>query len=69
LAVVFKRLTLNELGVTVDINEVGYPGLYEHFYSESIFTDVDSGVTASAHYVVNCFEVILVDLNHELPEE
>jgi colanic acid biosynthesis protein WcaH len=69
LAVAFKRLTLNELGIAIDINEARYLGLYEHFYPESIFTGVDSCVTVSIHYVVNGFEIILPDTKHDLPVE
>jgi colanic acid biosynthesis protein WcaH len=69
LAIAFKRLTLNELGVAIDINEARYLGLYEHFYPDSIFTDERTGIAVSTHYVVNGFEVILPDTKHDLPVE
>lgn len=59
LADAFKRLTLNELGIELDIGSARYLGLYEYFYPGSIFTDEDKGVTVSTHYVVNGFEVFL----------
>jgi colanic acid biosynthesis protein WcaH len=55
----FKRLALNELGIGLQISSARYLGLYEHFYSDSIYTDGQKGVDISTHYVVNGFEVIL----------
>jgi colanic acid biosynthesis protein WcaH len=55
----FRRLTLVELGVEVDIADARYLGLYEHFYGDSIYTDESKGVDVSTHYVVNGFEVVL----------
>lgn len=69
LEVAFKRLTLNELGVAIDINKARYLGLYEHFYTDSIFTDIDSGTTVSTHYIVNGFELVLPEFKHDLPVE
>lgn len=69
LADAFKRLTLNELGVALVISSARYLGLYEHFYPDSIFTDENMCVAVSTHYIVNGFEVILPDANHELPKE
>jgi colanic acid biosynthesis protein WcaH len=69
----FKRLTLNELGVEIDIKDADYLGLYEHFYPDSIFSDEDIGVTVSTHYIVNGFEVVLPSTenltNNNLPAE
>ena len=69
LAAAFNRLTLNELGVSIDINDARYLGLYEHFYSDSIFTNEDGEDSVSTHYVVNGFEVVLPVTEHDLPEE
>jgi colanic acid biosynthesis protein WcaH len=69
LANAFKRLTLNELGVSIDIDDARFLGLYEHFYSDSIFTDECTGVEVSTHYVVNGFEVVLPELGCDLPAE
>jgi colanic acid biosynthesis protein WcaH len=55
----FRRLTLIELGVEVDITDARYLGLYEHFYDDSIYTGESNGVAINTHYVVNGFEVVL----------
>ena len=60
----FLRLTEQELGVSLSIESARYLGLYEHFYSDSVFGD---GV--STHYVVHGFEVVLPGDNHGLPKE
>jgi len=67
LASAFKRLTLNELGVSIDINYAVYLGLYEHFYLDSIFTDEDAGIEVTTHYVVNGFEVVLPESVNDFP--
>ena len=59
LAVAFKRLTLDELGVEVDISDARYLGLYEHFYDDSIFSHESTAAAVSTHYVVNGFEIML----------
>lgn len=69
LAAAFKRLTLNELGVVIDIQDARYLGLYEHFYPDSIFTNDSSEPLISTHYVVNGFEVVLPETDHDLPFE
>lgn len=65
----FKRLTLNELGITIDIKDARYLGLYEHFYPGSIFSDDVTQSSVSTHYVVNAFEVVFPEYNVELPKE
>lgn len=67
LASAFKRLTQEELGVELDIEDAKYLGLYEHFYEDSIFTD--AGRMVSTHYVVNSFEVVLDFSDVSLPVE
>lgn len=73
LAVAFKRLTLNELGIELEIASARYLGLYEHFYPDCIFTDEGKGVAVSTHYVVNGFEVVLPSAekqtDSDLPDE
>jgi colanic acid biosynthesis protein WcaH len=73
LATAFKRLTLNELGVEVALSDARYLGLYEHFYTDSIYTDESRGVDVSTHYVVNGFEIVLPShessINNNLPAE
>ncbi|MFP6844254.1 MAG: GDP-mannose mannosyl hydrolase [Thalassolituus sp.] len=60
----FLRLTEQELGVAIPIENSRYLGLYEHFYTDSIF-----GEDVSTHYVVNGFEVVLPNGNSSLPKE
>jgi colanic acid biosynthesis protein WcaH len=59
LAAAFRRLTLVELGIEIDILDAQYLGLYEHFYNDSIYTEEAKGIDISTHYVVNGFEVVL----------
>ena len=63
LADAFKRLTLDELGCEYNMAQATHLGLYEHFYDDSIFTDV------STHYVVNAFEVVVAAADLDLPDE
>ena len=60
----FLRLTEQELGVAIPIENARYLGLYEHFYTDSIFGD-----DVSTHYVVNGFEVVLPNTSVSLPKE
>jgi len=60
----FLRLTEQELGVAISIENSRYLGLYEHFYTDSIL-----GEDVSTHYVVNGFEVVLPNGNASLPKE
>jgi colanic acid biosynthesis protein WcaH len=64
LAVAFKRLTLNELGIEIDIIDASYLGLYEHFYDDSFYTDESKDMSISTHYVVSGFEVLLPLTEH-----
>jgi colanic acid biosynthesis protein WcaH len=59
LGAAFRRLTLVELGIEIDIADARYLGLYEHFYDDSIYTNESKDVEISTHYVVNGFEVVL----------
>jgi colanic acid biosynthesis protein WcaH len=59
LSAAFQRLTLDELGIKIDIVDARYLGLYEHFYGDSIYTDEFKGVDISTHYVVSGFEVVI----------
>ena len=52
----FLRLTQIELGRSLLISEAHYMGLYEHFYSDSIF-----GQDITTHYLVQGFEVLVAD--------
>lgn len=62
LADAFLRLTKAELGQAIEITSARYHGLYEHFYSDSVFGD-----QPDTHYVVNAFELI-IDAVLELPK-
>ncbi|WP_116430709.1 GDP-mannose mannosyl hydrolase [Klebsiella pneumoniae] len=43
----FKRITLGELGLELDIKTAVFKGVYEHFYSDNFSSDL-----FSTHYVV-----------------
>ena len=60
----FSRLTKAELGLELCIQQARYLGLYEHFYSDSVFGD-----DVSTHYVVNGFELVLPESHVNLPCE
>ena len=59
----FLRLTEQELGIALSIESARYLGLYEHFYTDSVFGD-----EVSTHYVVHGFEVVLPSNGHVLPK-
>ena len=59
----FLRLTQTELGSSLSILKAHYIGLFEHFYSDSIF-----GQDVSTHYLVHGFEVS-VDAELSLPSQ
>jgi len=42
----FKRLTLDELGIEVELDRAQLLGLFDHFYDDSVF-----GADISTHYV------------------
>lgn len=67
LSYAFARLSKIELGIELPIKSARYLGLYEHFYDDSIFTDI--GQAVSTHYVVSCFEVVLPESFSSLPYE
>lgn len=52
----FRRLTNEELGMDLGIDDAKPLGTYEHFYADSVFGEADSG--PNTHYVV---------LAHHLP--
>jgi len=74
IAQAFKRLTKAELGIELSIANAKYLGLYEHFYSDSVFDSGSEANNISTHYVVNGFEIVLPVLNadhtsHTLPKD
>lgn len=50
----FLRLTTEELGIRLERNQAVFKGVYEHFYSDSVF-----GEEISTHYVVLAYELKL----------
>lgn len=68
----FKRLTTEELGLCVEMQNARYLGLYEHFYEDSIFTESQLAAgkeNISTHYVVNAFEIVIDSKEIVLPRE
>lgn len=59
LAAAFERLTLSELGQTIPLQQAQHHGLYEHFYTDSVFGDDPEYQQISTHYIVNAFKVRL----------
>ncbi|WP_308367613.1 MULTISPECIES: GDP-mannose mannosyl hydrolase [unclassified Microbulbifer] len=54
LDVAFTRLTQMELGTCFARNEADFMGVYEHFYTDSVF-----GASPDTHYVVLCYHLQL----------
>ena len=52
----FSRITRVELGCGLSITEARYIGLFEHFYSDSVF-----GSDVTTHYLVQGFEISVTD--------
>lgn len=64
MAQAFSRLTIEELGVELQLTDAQLIGPFEHFYADNF-----SGDKFSTHYVVLGYRVILdIDLN-QLPKE
>lgn len=63
LADAFQRLSLNELGVKLDLSEATLQGAYDHFYSDSVF-----GEGVSTHYVAIAY-ILEVTFLPALPKE
>lgn len=57
----FNRLTLEELGVSVGRSEARLLGVYEHFYSDSVFAATGEG--PDTHYIVLAYQLVLIDEN------
>ena len=53
----FRRLSLGELGQTFELQQAQFLGVYEHFYTDSVFGEGD--VNPSTHYVVLGFHLKL----------
>ena len=55
----FYRLTTEELGKTCQRNHARLLGVYEHFYSDSVFGS--SGEAPDTHYVVLAYQMVLTE--------
>jgi colanic acid biosynthesis protein WcaH len=64
MSVAFKRLTLNELGVELNIDKAGFIGPFEHFYVDNV-----SGECLSTHYIALCYRLLVDDTLLNLPTE
>jgi colanic acid biosynthesis protein WcaH len=53
----FRRLTLDELGQAFERRHARWLGVYEHFYSDSLFGDTHTG--PETHYVVLGYQLLL----------
>jgi colanic acid biosynthesis protein WcaH len=57
----FKRLTRMELGVELERTDARFKGVYEHFYTDSVF-----GATPGTHYIVLAYHVNINARNVQL---
>ncbi|MDH4610302.1 GDP-mannose mannosyl hydrolase [Pseudomonas sp. BN102] len=53
----FRRLTLDELGQAFERHHARLLGVYEHFYSDSVFGDTQAN--PDTHYVVLGYQLLL----------
>ncbi len=60
----FKRLTLAELGTELAYDQAGLLGIFDHFYSDSVF-----GEEPTTHYVAAGMLLELPNRIEELPKE
>ena len=58
----FKRITKDELGIPIDINNARFLRVFEHFYQENFAGELGFGT----HYIVLAHEVKL-PVEHDLP--
>lgn len=61
LAEAFTRLTLQELGKAISLNDANFIAPYQHFYKDSVFNK-----SVSTHYVVLAYE-LFCDTFDDLP--
>ena len=50
----FLRLTTEELGIALERSQAVFNGVYEHFYTDSVF-----GEQPSTHYIVLAYQLVL----------
>lgn len=53
----FRRLTSGELGSALDRASARLLGVYEHFYTDSVFSTAEDGI--DTHYVVLAYHLLL----------
>lgn len=49
--IAFKRITFEELGYQITLDQANFLGVYEHFYNDNV-----SGIDFSTHYIVHGYE-------------
>ncbi|EFC0648235.1 GDP-mannose mannosyl hydrolase [Escherichia coli] len=49
--IAFKRITFEELGYQITLEQANFLGVYEHFYNDNV-----SGTDFSTHYIVHGYE-------------
>jgi len=49
--IAFKRITFEELGYQITLDQANFLGVYEHFYNDNV-----SGTDFSTHYIVHGYE-------------
>lgn len=64
LKIAFNRISQEELGLTLKIEQASLLGLYDHFYSDSFFSD-----DVSTHYINATHVIRLSEENLTLPTE
>jgi colanic acid biosynthesis protein WcaH len=64
MSVAFRRLTLNELGVELNIEKAELIGPFEHFYVDNV-----SGEDFSTHYIALGYRLLVDDTLLNLPTE
>ncbi|BEB89294.1 GDP-mannose mannosyl hydrolase [Escherichia coli] len=59
----FKRISFIELGKEYDISKSFFNGVWEHFYDDSFFSDVET-----THYIVLCYKLKVLKNELYLPD-
>ena len=65
LAMAFKRITVAELGVEMELSQARFIGVYEHIYKQNFFEKEGFGT----HYVVLAYELVLSERPASLPTQ
>lgn len=56
----FKRLTFDELGISIPRNEANFLNVHEHFYSDSCFGE--GLIDPTTHYIVLAYALVINQL-------